>query len=769
MGKMGAGELNYSSDVDLICLFDETRFSPDDYSDARASFIRAVRKMCQTLSERTAEGYVFRTDLRLRPDASVTPVAISMEAAERYYESFGRTWERAAFIKARICAGDVVGGDRFLKTLEPFVWRRHLDYAAIQDAHDMRLRIRDHKGIHGPVSHLGHDLKLGQGGIREIEFFTQTRQIIAGGRDADLRVKGTVDGLSVLAQKGWIDEDHAETLTVEYRFLREAEHRVQMIADHQTHLLPTTEAEFARLACLAGEDPQSYAEHLEATFARVTELTENFFQPDEPAKQERPKLSAQSEEIVGRWSGYPALRSPRAIEIFRRVSPDLLARFAKTSHPDEALSNFDGFLRGLPAGVQVFSLFEANPQLLDLLIDIVDIAPALGQYLARNSAVFDAVIGGDFFADWPGADELTMRLGKALAEHDDYEKKLDRAREWAREWHFRIGVHHLRGLIEARASGRQYAELADACISALWPVVIAQFSEKHGPPPGNGAVVVGMGSLGGQRLNTVSDLDLIVIYDGAGADSSEGRRPLATRPYYARLTQALVTAISAPTAAGRLYEVDMRLRPSGRQGPVATSIESFLAYQKEEAWTWEHLALTRARPIVGSDGLSEAVNAVREDILRMPRSRDKVLGDVADMRRRLADAKPTGGRFEVKTGPGRMQDIELLAQTGALLAGGLDRAVPAQLAAGADVLGLTEAEILQCQIAYRLYWRVQASLRLIFGEPGPGDHIGVAAAEILTRETQTNSLEKLENLIEETTRGMAELIDRIIGHAQDES
>ncbi|NNL35685.1 MAG: glutamine-synthetase adenylyltransferase, partial [Silicimonas sp.] len=351
MGKMGAFELNYSSDIDLICLFDETRFDPDDYASARTSFVRAVRKMCQTLSERTAEGYVFRTDLRLRPDASVTPVAISMEAAERYYESFGRTWERAAFIKARPAAGDRGAGARFIETLRPFVWRRHLDFAAIQDAHDMRLRIREHKGLHKSASHLGHDLKLGQGGIREIEFFTQTRQIIAGGRDPDLRVPDTVGGLNALAAKSWIGHSDAETLIADYRAHREAEHRVQMIDDQQTHVLPATEEDFARLACLAGRDADDYGREIEERLARVASLTQAFFAPGKTRSAGTPAFP-QFDETVERWRGYPALRSPRAIEIFERVRPHLLERLQAAARPDEAIAHLDGFLSGLPAGVQ---------------------------------------------------------------------------------------------------------------------------------------------------------------------------------------------------------------------------------------------------------------------------------------------------------------------------------------------------------------------------------------------------------------------------------
>ena len=749
MGKMGAFELNYSSDIDLICLFDETRFDPADYAEARTGFVRAVRTMTQILSERTAEGYVFRTDLRLRPDASVTPVAISMEAAERYYESFGRTWERAAYIKARPCAGDVAAGERFLDTLRPFVWRRHLDYAAIQDAQDMRLRIRDHKGLHAAPSHLGHDLKLGQGGIREIEFFTQTRQIIAGGRDPELRTRDTVSGLRVLAAKGWVSGDDAETLIADYRAHREAEHRVQMVADQQTHCLPETEEDFARLAALAGRGTDDYAREIVERLRRVAALTEGFFVPDtRPAPTAAvPDSLPPCEEMLERWKGFPALRSPRSRQIFRRVWPRMAERLDRAQKPDEALLNVEGFVGGLPAGVQLFSLFEANPSLLDLVVDIVDTAPGLGRYLSRNAGVFDAVIGGQFFADWPGRAALSGMLTRSLAAEADYEKRLDLARIWAREWHFRTGVHLLRGLIDAETSGQQYADLAGAVVGALWPVVTDEFARKYGPPPGRGAAILGMGSIGAERLNATSDLDLIVIYDGAGVEASDGRRPLPTRTYYARLTQSLVTALSAPTAEGRLYEVDMRLRPSGRQGPVATSLESFRTYQKSEAWTWEHLALTRARPMAGPPDLMDEIESIRREVLSQPREPEKVKADVADMRARLAEAKPARERLETRPGPGRLQDIELFVQTGALLSTSPQRRMQGQLDAAVTAFGLSKAERKRLEDAAALFWRVHAGRRLVIGDTEGEPGFGSSATAFLLRGTGADTLDALADRI----------------------
>ena len=764
MGKMGAFELNYSSDIDLICLFDETRYDRDDFHEARSSLVRATRKMSVMLNDRTAEGYVFRTDLRLRPDPAVTPVCMAMAAAETYYESLGRTWERAAWIKARPAAGDLDAGARFQDTLRPFVWRKHLDFAAIEDAHNMRLAIRAHKGLGGALCLEGHDIKLGRGGIREIEFFTQTRQLIAGGRDPDLRVRGTVEGLSLLAEKGWVPEGAAKTLTDNYRFHRTLEHRVQMLRDTQTHLLPGSEAEFDRLAAFMGTDTADLRAEIAGRIGTVHDLIEGFFRQEAPgtASEVTAPETAFDAEVIARWYTYPALRSERAQQIFKRLCPEILGRLSRVANPDEALLAFDGFLSGLPAGVQVFSLFEANPQLIDLLVDIVGTAPALAQYLSRNAGVFDAVIAGDFFADWPGRAALEADLAARLAAQSDYERALDEARRWHKEWHFRVGVHHLRGLVEAETAAAQYADLAAATIAALWPLVVDQFAERHGAPPGRGAAVLGMGSLGAGRLNARSDLDLIVIYDPQDAEGSAGSRPLSVRPYYARLTQAMITALTAPMAEGRLYEVDMRLRPSGNQGPVATSWPAFCAYQRDEAWTWEHLALTRARAIAGEPGLGRDIETFRAGLIADRAERAPVLRAVAEMRARLAGAKPPIGPWDVKLGPGRLLDLELVGQAGNLIAGHAARDVAEGI--GACVAsGLTDAAGgAALEAAHAICWRVQMVARLLGEGPLVPDRLGEGGTALLLRETGAESVAALERCLAQRGAEAAAVIDAML-------
>lgn len=764
MGKMGAHELNYSSDIDLICLFDETQYDPNDFFEARQTLVKAIRAMCAMLSDRTADGYVFRTDLRLRPDPSVTPVVIAMEAAERYYESLGRTWERAAYIKARPCAGDLDAGARFLKTLTPFVWRKHLDFAAIEDAHDMRLRIRDHKGLVGPITVPGHDMKLGRGGIREIEFFTQTRQLISGGRDPDLRQRQTCAGLAALARKGWVPTNVADTLTKHYLAHRDVEHRIQMVHDAQTHIFPSGTEGMARVACLMDLDATELQADIKHRLTEVHELTEGFFASTSGTKttcaaDETPQLD---QDLIARWLTYPAFRSERARTLFDRLRPELLARVAKTPKPDETLAALDGFLKGLPAGVQIFSLFQANHRLLDLLVDIAGTSPALAAYLSRNASVFDAVIGGDFFQDWKDGAELRDDLVARLSREDDYEGKLDTARAWAKDWHFRIGVHHLRGLIDYGRVGAYYTALADAVIQALWPVVIDQFATKHGPPPGCGAALVGMGSLGSWRMTASSDLDMIVIYDPGDEEYSDGPRPLAARTYYARLTQAMITALSAPMSQGRLYEVDMRLRPSGNQGPVATSFASFQNYQREEAWVWEHMALTRARVITGPADLAEDIERFRSALLQRPQPRTKVLEALADMRARIAEAKAPDGVWDTKTGTGRLQDVDLLAQATSLISGQGTRDVPGCLMSGSAANLLSANEIDTLSEAHWRFLEVLFATRLLTAGAVSDDALGEGGIAFLVRASQAETSDDLRDLLQDRYERVSAIIDAVL-------
>ena len=743
MGKLGAGELNYSSDIDLICLFDRSRHAPSDYMEIRAALVRAVRAMTRTLSEPRADGFVFRVDLRLRPDPSVTPVILPMDAAERYYESLARTWERAAYVKARACAGDLAAGRAFLDGLRPFVWRRHLDFAAVEDVHAMVRRIRDHRGDHGAIQAPGHDLKLGPGGIRAIEFIAQAHQLLFGGRDERLRVRGTLDALARLAEAGHLPGDAAAELSQDYCALREAEHRLQMVRDAQTQTMPTAPDELDRQARLHGEA------HTPAFLARLTARLERVERWSArtigPAQRTGPRPPV---DVPERWASYPALRSARARDGFERIAGPLMERIGRAPRPEEALAVLDRFLAGLPAGAQLFALFEANPPLMDLVVDIASSAPGLARHLSRNAGVLDAVIAGGFFASWPREGALTDELAAAMAREADHEARLDAARRWANEWRFRVGVHHLRGLICGDTAGAQYAEVAGAVLRALLPVVEADLALRHGAAPGRGAVVVGMGSLGAGWLHAGSDLDVILLYDAHGSAESAGRRPLPARTWYARLAQSLVTALTAPMAQGRLYEVDMRLRPSGRQGPVATSIEAFREYQRDEAWTWERLALTRARPVAGGDAMAGRVEALRAEALARPIPPGTLARDVRDMRDRLARARPMAGAWDVRSGPGGMRDVELFGQARALREGFAARATPDQLGEPGSL-----------RRTYELQRRVRAAEALLAPDGFSPEAVGQGGTAMLLRETGLDDTDALRDRLAEVRECAAAEID----------
>ena len=764
MGKLGAFELNYSSDIDLICFFDEEVFHPEDFQNVRRIFINATKNMYRILNESGKDGYVFRTDLRLRPDPSVTPVCMGVDAAERYYASLGRTWERAAFIKARVCAGDHSAGIKFLKNMEPFVWRKYLDYAAISDAHDIRLRIRDHfKTKIGDITLPQHNMKLGRGGIRDIEFFTQTHQIIFGGRDKGLRSKATITSLRAIADKKWLPKALIKDLIENYRFHRTIEHRLQMINDAQTHELPNSDQGFVRLASLMGTEKDDLQKELVERLSKTNSAIEGFFEPKNSGQNiQRSSFSKELEDLMKNWASFPALRTARAMSIFERIKPLILEKINSTSRPQETLKAFGNFLSKLPAGIQIFSLFENNKQILDLLIDILGTSGALSEYLVKNTDVLDSVIAPEFWEIWPSRKFLSSELQLILKSEMDYEAKLDLTRRWCKEWQFKIGVHFLRSQISAKRAGAQYGELAEITLSIIWKEVLFEFAKKFGPEPGNGAAVISMGSLGSGVLHANSDLDLIIIYDADGNDQSEGHRSLSARQYYSRLTKAFITAISAPMTEGRLYEIDMRLRPSGFQGPVATSWSSYQNYQKNEAWVWEHLALTRARAVAGKVLLLNEFENFRNSVLKSYH-RENIFNELINMRARISQAKSLNP-WDAKIGPGRLQDIDLLSQAGCLV----NRSVSRSTAAGLEALFsgkfISQQEFFEIKAAATQLWSWQIGLNILFKGQVELENLDVldngAQVEIFEKQTLSEVKERLHHLSDKINK----VIDKILSH-----
>ncbi len=687
MGKHGAFELNYSSDIDLIVFYDPERARLRDGLEPSAFFVKMTRDLVRLLNERTADGYVFRTDLRLRPDPGATQVAISIDSALHYYESFGQNWERAAMIKARPVAGDIAAGDAFLKELAPFIWRKYLDFAAISDIHAMKRQIHAHRGF-AQIAVAGHNIKLGRGGIREIEFFVQTQQLIAGGRQPELRSRRTLETLEGLAERGWITPAVATDMAEAYRFLRAIEHRIQMSGDEQTHQLPSEEDALATLAQFSGyETTSAFADalrgqletvqaHYSALFEDGPELstaTANLVlagEDDDPdTVQSLADMGfsqpAQVLNTIRSWhrGRYPAVRSEGARARLTEVQPLLVEALSQTVNPDAALVGFDRFLSTLPAGVQLFALLKAHPELMRLVALIMGSAPRLAQILSRHRRVFDAVLDPRIMGALPTEAEVRELISAELQAAPDLESVLDRARIIGREQLFLIGIRLLTGLIAAEEAGPAYTLIAEELIRHMHEAVEADFKSRHGDVAGGEACVVAMGRLGGREMTATSDVDLIVVYDAdAEAKASDGPKPLAVSAYYARLTQRLISAISALTAEGRLYEVDMRLRPSGNKGPVATRFSSFESYQRSEAWTWEHMALTRARVISGPADLAARVEAAIANTLSQPRDHDTLVADVRDMRERIWADKGTDDKWALKQTRGGLIDVEFIAQ-----------------------------------------------------------------------------------------------------------
>ena len=784
VGKYGAHELNYSSDIDLIVFYERQRARLKEGVEPSTFFVRLTRDLVRLIDERTAAGYVFRTDLRLRPDAGATQIALSTDAAALYYESFGQNWERAALIKARAVAGDIEAGEGFLAELAPFIWRRNLDFAAIADIHAMKRQIHAFRGF-GGIGVAGHNIKLGPGGIREIEFFVQTQQLIAGGRQRNLRTRRTLEALSVLVDNGWIEKAIADELTEAYLYLRWIEHRLQMVADEQTQEVPKDDARLESFARFAGyaslaefsNELLSVLERVQGHYARLfegmPELSsggENLVfagETDDPgtvaalSKMGYARPGDVLAAIRGWHHGrYPAVRSPRARELLTEVQPVLVKAFAATADPDRAIAAFDRFLAELPGGVQLFSLLKANPALMRLVADIMGTAPRLSRILSRRRRLLDAVIDPRTFAKLPDADELDRLIAAELATARDAQDVLDRARVVGSEQAFLIGVKVLSGSINASEAGNAYALLAERLIAALAEDVEKELERAHGHVPGGGAVVVAMGKLGGREMTASSDLDLIVIYDfDPSAIQSDGAKPLAPSQYYSRYTQRLISHLSAPTAEGTLYEVDMRLRPSGQKGPVAAQFSTFREYQATEAWTWEHLALTRARVITGPPELRRKVEAAIRDTLMRRRDRAVIAKDVIDMRARIAAEKGTDNIWDLKQVRGGLVDLEFIAQHLQLIHGAdhpevLDQNTLAayQKLAAANLIPAAKADSLIA--ATRLIHNLTQVLRLCIEEAFDPGTAPVGLKALLARAGDAPDLTALERQLRETLAGV---------------
>ncbi|PHR16637.1 MAG: bifunctional [glutamate--ammonia ligase]-adenylyl-L-tyrosine phosphorylase/[glutamate--ammonia-ligase] adenylyltransferase [Sphingopyxis sp.] len=701
LGKHGSRELNYSSDIDPIFIYDPEKIPVRGREEPSDAARRIGQQLVEALNSRDADGYVFRVDMRLRPSPEVSPVALPVEAAISYYESSALAWEQAAYIRSRPAAGDQHLGRYFLETINPFVWRRSLDYGAIRNIGSVTAQIRDHYAA-GQKFGPGFDLKRGRGGIRETEFYAQMHQLIFGGRQPDLRVPATRDALAALAQAGRIDKDKATALAESYELYRVIEHRLQMVDDQQTHSLPDEAAMLDRVARLHGlESGEALLDLLAPHVERVGRIYDDLIEPEDSARlpideaklvallAEKKLLEADAFlQAIKRWrSGkVTALRSAAAQESFEAILPELVDVIATAPNSTKALARLDSLIGQLPTAINFFRILEARPGLLEKLGQILSHAPVLADALSRRAELFDGLIDASALDLPPSVEELADQFSRTEP-GDDYQMLLDRVRARVGEKRFALGVQLIEGRHDALDISAGYARVAEAAIQVLADATISEFEDVHGKIAGGRLLILALGRLGGEALTHASDLDLIFLFAGDHSAESDGKRPLGGTQYFNRLTARIVTALSVPTAAGPLYEVDTRLRPSGTQGPLAVTLESFYKYQRESAWTWEHMALTRARPVYGNAEDREQLQSEIGEILKKDREAEDLRKAVRKMRLDIVEHKPPKGPLDTKLMEGGLVDWEFIVhflqlKTGEALHPQLGKAVRALVDAG---------------------------------------------------------------------------------------
>lgn len=727
MGKHGAGELNYSSDIDLSAFFDRGAFHEDHHYSATAICVRIIGAVSRIMEEITIDNYVFRVDWRLRPDPASTPLAVSTQSAETYYESVGQNWERAAFIKARAIAGSLQHADDFLNHLQPFIWRKYLDFAAVLDVGSILRQIHRHNKS-GEYDDPAFDVKLGRGGIREIEFFTQTQQLILGGKDKSLRKAKTLDALIALTEAGRIDENVRAQLSNAYEFLRSVEHRVQMLEDEQTHSLPENREKRARIAALSGfADLAIFDKNIKMVRECVRDNISGLFPQTAPLASSGGSLvftgveddeetletitelgfkdAARVSQTIRGWhhGRIRATRTPRAREILTAITPDLLNAIAATDEADVVFARFDDFMSGLSAGVQTLALFQTEPEILKETCLTFALSARLARDLSKKPAILDAMLTPRFFAPLreTGLDEVSQIAANMLENCTEFEFALDIIRRFHREEAFRIGYHILHSRAEFDEAAFSYSNLAISCIRALLPFAKAEVARTHGEFKGQIAVC-GWGKLGGLELAADSDLDLMIVYEpDSKTEISTGPRELSAETYFAKITQKLINALSVETAEGPLYEVDMQLRPSGKKGPVAVRFSSFESYYKSEAWTWEFQALTRLMPIAGDGELCQKIISTKTRHLQSLGHLEKIGYDIVDMRKKIRENHKPRGDWDLKRLEGGIVDLEFIAQYYQLLNGANDCRIY-----GANTLAviqnLSDFGILENELASRL-------------------------------------------------------------------
>jgi len=761
LGKQGAGELNYSSDIDPILLFDPARIAKRERDEPGEAAQRYARQVVELLSRPTGEGYVLRVDLRLRPASEVSPLAVPVGGAISHYESSALAWERAAYIRARSVAGDIAAGEAFLEDIRPFVWRKSLDFTAIEEIRRLTARIRSaYKGPLEPGP--GFDVKKGRGGIREVEFYAQTHQLIYGGRNPALRCKGTRAALDALAEAEVIGVDDARVLGESYDRLREIEHRLQMVDDRQTHELPASAEAIDNVANLDGlADGAALVAELREVCGAVAARYDDLLGEDVSSSVQvdvPDSFRARFDQRVEHWRGtIRALRSAEARKAFAAIRPDLLQALADASDSDRALARWETFLSRLPSAINLFRLFEERPGLLERVLRVLTLAQPLADELARRPESLDVLIDASAL-DLPGP-PAALAARMARSEEDDYEARLDRLRQVVGEERFALGVQLIEAVHDPLEIAEGLCRVAEAAVETGTNAARDEFRKVHGDIAGSEMVVLGLGRLGGGALTHASDLDMVYLFSGDLGEESDGRRPLSSTLYYNRLATRATAALSVPTAEGALYQVDTRLRPQGKQGPLAVSFAAFEKYQREDAWTWEHMALCRARPLYGSDAAKTQLAQIIEDVLCAPRDHTKLRGDVLKMRADVLAAKPGQGPLDVKLLRGGLVDSEFLIHYLQLREGiALDPALEKAIAQLADA-GLLPPEHAERHLALTRFLVAQRLFAPDGSEPSP------AARKVLASACDHPSYSDLLQSLVKARQGIAEQWHKHFGQA----
>ena len=711
MGKLGANELNLSSDIDLMFTYPNKGETTGGRRslDNQEFFNRLGQRLIKVIDSKTADGFVFRVDMRLRPYGSSGSLSMSFSAMEQYYQDQGRDWERYAMIKARSIAGDTDSGHQLLDTLKPFTFRKYIDFSAIESLRDMKKLIQrevKRKGMEG-------NIKLGPGGIREIEFIVQSFQLIHGGRDRALQQKSLLAVLEELKQMEYLPAVATDELRDAYIYLRNLEHAIQALQDKQTQQLPPDEETLDRLAfSMSHKNGAELLSILDEHRARVTTHFNHVIADPEDATEE------QSSEATGwhlLWMGHlseeeeikqfekhgfhepdsalsrlKALRDGKAITRVRRVSrerlddfiPHLLVQIAETESPDTALGRLLPLIESVLRRTAYLVLLMENPGALEHLIKLCTASPWIADEISRYPALLDEFLNIDDLYNPPERTDLEHDLRQQLAHipEDDLEAQMEVLRHFKMGHVLKVAAAQVAGTLPLMRESDYLTWIAEVLLEQVVDIAWKNMVEKHGYPVASdgsqcnpGFTVIGYGKLGGIELGPGSDLDLVFIHNGNPNKSTDGQRPLDGSMFFTRLGQRVIHILTTQTPSGRLYEVDMRLRPSGASGMLVSSIDAFEKYQRNEAWTWEHQALVRARAVAGDKELTQKFETLRKDILSTQRAIPKLKEEVINMRQKMQEHLTTTRKdatgepmFHLKHGEGGIVDIEFLMQYGVL-------------------------------------------------------------------------------------------------------